>query len=301
MAYIPPPLPEAQKLRGFATLAEQVTKLHDFAANPRQRVRVGIESLDILTEGPAAGEIYEFMGRSFSGKSLVATNIMANNPEMPMIFFSLEMPARQALTRLYATYENVDHHAIQDQVKAGSLPRLFDDLPDKLPNQIIVDRSGMTLDDFSFHMDLYETYYEFRPTAVLIDYLELIRSADGEGHFRTEMVAKRLKDWSKTEDVAVFLLHQTNRTEPEWEAPTSDSARGAGFTEADVVVGMWQPSRNPKLSLGEREAVVGEIHMNVLKNRINGRTTNGAPIRLRLDDNLRMVDLSADATRKFYR
>jgi replicative DNA helicase len=256
--------------------------------------------LNILTEGPAAGEIYEFMGRSFSGKSLVATNIMANNPEMPMIFFSLEMPARQALTRLYATYENVDHHSIQDQVKAGSLPRLFDDLPDQLPFQIIVDRTGMTLDDMSFYMDLYETYYEQRPSAVLVDYLELIRSSDGEGHFRTEMVAKRLKDWSKSEDTAVFLLHQTNRTEPEWDPPTADSARGAGYTEADVVVGMWQPSRNPKLSVVERAAVDGEIHMNVLKNRINGRTTSGAPIRLRLEDTLKMVDLSAEQTKRYY-
>ena len=286
--------------RGFPTLADQVERLEDFAKNPRQRVRCGIESLDILTEGPAAGEIYEFMGRSFSGKSIVATNIMANNPDVPLIFFSLEMPERQALTRLYATYEDVDHHAVQDQMKAGSLPAVFKDLPSKLPKQVIIDKSGQTLDDLSFFMDLYETYYEVRPACVIIDYLELIRHHEGEGHHRTELVAKRLKDWSKDEDVAVFLLHQTNRSEPEWEPPTADSARGAGYTEADVVVGMWQPATDPKMKEAERAMLQGEIHMNVLKNRINGRTTGAKAITLRMTDSLRLVDLSADATRRFH-
>lgn len=287
--------------RGFATLTDQIERLHDFAANPQQRVRPGIESLDILTEGPAAGEVYEFMGRSYSGKSIVATNIMASNPTLPMIFFSLEMPARQALTRLYATFENQDHHAVQDQLKNNSLSALIDSLPEKLPHQVIIDKAGQSLDDMSFYMDLYETYYERRPAAIVIDYLELIRSNDGEGHFRTEMVAKRLKDWSKSEQVAVFLLHQTNRLEHVWDPPTEDSARGAGYTEADVVIGMWQPALNPKLSITERETLDDEIHMNVLKNRINGRMTRGKDIVLRLEPSLKLTDLSAEATRRRYR
>lgn len=275
-------------------------RLREFAANPRQRVRTGIPSLDIITEGPAAGEVYTIMGRSFSGKSLVATNIMANNPKLPLLFFSLEMPERQALSRLYCTYENVEHSAVLSQMKNGTLPDLFDTFPEKLPKQIIVDRPGQTLDDLSFIVDQYETYFEERPAAVLIDYLELLQGEKGEGHFRTEMVAKRLKDWAKGEQVAVFLLHQTNRSEPEWAEPTADSARGAGFTESDVVVGMWQPGRDPKLMNSEKLALEGEVHMNVLKNRITGRTTGAKVIRLKLEQTLKLVDLAAEETRRYY-
>ncbi len=263
-------------------------------------MRTGITSLDIITEGPAAGEVFTIMGRSFSGKSLVATNIMANNAKLPIIFFSLEMPERQALSRLYCTYENVEHQSVIQQMKAGSLPDLFDSFPEKLPKQIIIDRPGQTLDDMSFYLEQYETYFEERPAAVIIDYLELVQGGAGEGHFHTEMIAKRLKDWSKGEEVAVFLLHQTNRSEPEWEEPTADSARGAGFTESDVVVGMWQPGRNPKLMNTERSALEGEVHMNVLKNRITGRTTGAKTIRLKLEQTLKLVDLAAEETRRYY-
>lgn len=291
----------ASYTRGFNTISDHVSKLRDFAANPRQRVRTGLESLDYITEGPAAGEVYTILGRSFSGKSLVATQIMANNPQMPLLFFSLEMPARQALMRLYSQYEEVDASDVQGQVKRNSLPGLIDTLQDSLPYQVIYDGPGMTLGDMSAVINQYESYYQQRPVAVLIDYLELIRGGGGEGHFQTESVAKALKDWSKDEEVAVFLLHQTNRSEAEWDPPTADSARGAGFTEADVVVGMWQPARNPKLGEVERKQLDGIVRMNVIKNRISGRTTGAKDIELKMEPSLRFVDLSAEQTRRYYR
>lgn len=294
-------LDTAPSMRGFSTISDHVKALRTFAANPRQRVRTGLESLDHITEGPAAGEVYTILGRSFSGKSLVATQIMANNPEMPMVFFSLEMPARQALMRLYSQSMSVDAGDVQAQVKRNSLPGLIDTLEEKHPHQIIFDGGGMTLGDMSAVIGQYEQYYGMRPVAVLIDYLELVRGGSGEGHFQTESVAKALKDWSKDEEVAVFLLHQTNRSEAEWDPPTADSARGAGYTEADVVVGMWQPVRNPKLGEIEKKQLEGIVRMNVIKNRISGRTTGSKDIELRMDATLRFIDLSAEQTKRYYR
>lgn len=291
----------ASSMRGFSTISEQVKALRSFAANPRQRVRTGLESLDHITEGPAAGEVYTVLGRSFSGKSLVATQIMANNPEVPMVFFSLEMPARQALMRLYSQSMEVDAEDVQAQVKRNSLPGLIDTLEEKHPHQIVFDRGDMTLGDMSAVIGQYEQYFGMRPAAVLIDYLELVRGGGGEGHFQTESTAKAMKNWSKDEEVAVFLLHQTNRSEAEWDPPTADSARGAGYTEADVVVGMWQPGRNPKLGEIEKKQLEGYVRMNVIKNRISGRTTGSKDIELRMDSTLRFIDLSAEQTKRYYR
>lgn len=281
--------------RGFSTLAEQLEDVRHFSENPLQRVRTGLASIDIITEGPAAGEIFTFLGRSFSGKSQVATNIMANNPQLPLIFFSLEMPARQAISRLYATYSHIDHQEVFRQMSDGRLPEFFEDLADKIPQQVIVDKD-LSLGDMSAYIEQYEHYYEKRPAAVIIDYLELIQGEEGEGNWRTEYTAKALKSWARQEKAAVFLLHQTNRTEPIWEPPSEDSARGAGYTESDVVIGLWTPDRNPKLDPYDAAVLRNEVHFNVLKNRITGRTTYKA-LRYKLDDDLRLVDLSEAVAR----
>ncbi len=279
-------------IRGFATLKEQIEDVRNFAENPQQRVRTGMKSIDLITEGPAEGEVFTFLGRSFSGKSMVATNIMANNPNLSIVFFSLEMPARQAIMRLYSTVYRLDAQDVFKQVSAGSLPDMFDELADYLPHQIII-ADDLALGDMSMYLMQYEEYYGQRPAAVIIDYLELIKADEGEGNWRTEYIAKALKAWARKEAVAVFLLHQTNRIEKVWDPPSEDSARSAGYTEADVVVGMWVPGRDPNLQMFDAQALQGQVYFNVLKNRITGRVTDYAhPLRYKLDDDLRFVDLS---------
>ena len=171
-------------------------------------------------------------------------------------------------------------------------------MPQRHQLHIVIDEPGLTLGDMSAYLEQYHAYFGFRPHAVIIDYLELIQGESGEGHVRTEMVAKRLKDWAKREQLPVFLLHQTNRSEPVWDPPNEDSARGAGYTESDVVVGMWQPGRDPKLGSNERKRLNDTrfgvtILMNVLKNRITGRTTDGQDVKLVLEPTLKIVDATS--------
>ncbi len=205
------------------------------------------------------------------------------------------MPARQAITRLYSTHEHIDARAVFEQMSKGSLPDWFETLADKIPQQIIV-ADDLSLGDMAAYIIQFEEYYGIKPAAVIIDYLELILADEGEGSLRTEYTAKALKRWSREQDVAVFLLHQTNRSEPVWDPPNEDSARGAGYTESDVVIGMWQPARDPKLGWIDQRALDGQVHFNVLKNRITGRTTF-QPMIYKLDDDLRLVDLSEVAAR----
>lgn len=289
-----PPVVQPSRKRGFRTLAEQIGLLEEFAKNPQKRIRTGLTSLDLIIEGPAAGEVCTFLGRSYAGKSQVATNILANNPNLGIVFFSLEMPARMALTRLYSSYVGVTTDEMNRALNEGHLPRHIERVAEELKGHVIMDSGDMTLGDMSFQIEQYAEYMGQRPNAVIIDYLELVQGGTGEGSIHTEQIARGVKAWAKAEDVAVFLLHQTNRLEPQWEAPHADSARGAGYTEADFVIGLWQPSTNPKLSATEEAALDGEIRMNVIKNRPFGRLTSSQfPLHFRLDDSLRIVDLEA--------
>ena len=281
--------------RGFKTLAEQVDDLRAYSKNPQQRVRTGLESLDTIIEGPAAGEIALILGRSFTGKSLLATSIMASNSHLGVVFFSLEMTSRLAVTRLFAQWAGVDHHKVQDEVTHGNLTRVIDTMAEELPKHVIVDVGGLSYGDMTWYLERYADWYGERADVVIIDYLELVggAKATGEGWTKTEAAAAQLQDWAKEQDMPVYMIHQTNMREPVWKPPNQDSARGAGYTESDLVIGLWAPGRDPELSEMDQYSLRNEVHMNVIKNRISGETRY-KPLPFTVADNLRFVDKVAD-------
>ncbi len=277
---------------GLPLMPDLVADLRKFSENPLQRIPWGIPSLDLITEGPAPGEVHLTLGRSFSGKSLVMHNIMVNNRDKGCIFFSLEMPARQALSRMFATYANLDHHAVQGMTAGNTLPQALEEMAVAMQRQVIIDEGDLGLGDMSAYVSAYDRTFGRRPDFVLVDYIELLGGGmTGEGWQRTEAIARGLKQWAKRELMPVFAVHQMNMTVEVWKPPTQSSSRGAGYTEADVVVGIWKPWEDPELGSMEARNLEHVYHMNVLKNRVTGRTTR-APIRCKLMNTLRLQDLS---------
>lgn len=275
------------------TMAEGVEDLRHFAANPKQRVRTGFDSIDFYIEGPAPGEVCTIIGRSYTGKSLLATNIMINHPEAHSIFFSLEMTRRMALSRLLAQYANFDAQRVRDAIKHNTIPELIDDMADVMKNHVIVDQSGLSVADMMVVIEDYEGMFGRKPEFIQIDYLERIGGikSSGDGWQATEAAADQVKDLAKTLDIPVFLYHQTNRSEPEHQAPTEKSARGGGYTEADFVLGMWAPGRDPKMAISERQALRNTVMINVLKNRHSGQANDPwRPLVFERSESLRFMD-----------
>lgn len=278
--------------REFDTLAEQVASLEKFAANPQQRIRTGINSLDTLTRGPAPGEVYTILGRSYSGKSLVAQNIMTANQDKACVFFSLEMYHLLAVQRLFSMWSGFDAADVSRLVETNNLPPMFESMVTELQDQIIVDKAGLSTYDMSRICADYEGHFGKRPDFIVIDYLELVSGAkvSADGWMATESQAQQIKDFAKEEKMPVFLIHQTNKSEPEWLPPTMGSARGGGYTEADFVVGMWRPYLDPELSWMEAESIRTEVQFTVLKNRPFG-AHNTKPIRCKLDASLQITEM----------
>jgi replicative DNA helicase len=276
--------------RGFLTLEEQVERLRQYSRNPLQRVRTGLDPIDLLIEGPACGEVCVFLGRSYSGKSIIAQNIMWRNRDKGIMFFSLEMHYFLALQRLFAMWSDMPNTDIHHLTSSGSLPIILDQMPDDFADHVIVDQSGLTPGDMWRYIQQYEAAYGKKPAAIIVDYLELIGGAktSGEGWLGTEKVAQEMKELAKSAEIPVFLIHQSNKDQPAWTAPTMDSARGGGFTEADFVVGMWRPYLDPKLKEWDRMVMENEVHFTVLKNRPFGRH-NRKPIEMLLTPSLRLV------------
>lgn len=287
----PDVLTELRAARHFATLDEQVEMLRSYSLNPQQRIRTGFDQIDLLIEGPAKGEVCTFIGPSYSGKSIVAQNIMWRNRHLPAIFFSLEMPAVLALQRLFSMYADWPNRDVHVATAEGRLPPDLEDMPNQFRNHVIIDRGRLGPGDMIRYVEQYEAAFAERPAFICVDYLELVggTKSSAEGWTATEASAQNMKDFAKEADIPIFLLHQTNRTvSPPWKPPTMNSARGGGFTEADFVVGMWRPHLDPTLDDYTRQSLEDEVHMTVLKNRPFGRH-NRTPIELVLTPSLRLV------------
>jgi len=288
-------------MRPFKTLEDHVEGVREFSRNPLPRVPSGIPSIDVMTLGPAPGEVCYFVGSSGSGKSVVAPNSMWQNRDVPMIFFSVEMPSRLVLQRLYGHWADYPVTALIEDTESNRLPPDFGMLAYEFDKHMLVDEAPLSLTDMSKYIAMYEEYYGERPRAVWVDYLELLSGGDGAEHGgRVEDMARNIKHWAKANEMAVFLLHQTNQKEKPWDPPQQGSDRYGGYTQSDVMVGIWMPGKNPDLSPLERKEVNKQVHMHVIKNRITGRESEGRYIRTAMTPSLRLVDLSIEETRRFY-
>jgi len=251
------------------SLYNDVKELFAFAESDTKRVGTGIPAIDEAIRGPAPGEVCMIMGRSYSGKSIVGQNIIHYNKTLPSIFFSMEMPKMQAVIRLYSMWSGSNSTDVQLAIEDGSPPLDMWDMIKDFPYHKIEDQPGITIQEMSKTVDEFQSTHKKRPEFVVVDYLELLggAKASGEGYLATEMQATMLKDWAKQEEMRVFLVHQTNRLERQWMPPTEDSARNAGFTEADFVIGLWRPHKNPTIDFLEKLRTQHIIAANVLKNR----------------------------------
>ena len=250
------------------TLEKQLDALCEYAIGDFHRTRMGLPLIDATIGGPAPGELLTITGRSFTGKSIVAQNVVLNNPQVPSLFFSLEMPANQALIRLYAMWSGVDSREVQKAIDNGTIPDNLYELSNAFPYHRIVDTPGIGLDRMSDAVKAYQDEVQRSPEFVIIDYLELLgrdRSQAAVEGVQNSVVAVR--EWGREHNLRVFLIHQANMSTNIWEPPTENSPRYAGMAQSDFLLGVWRPHRDPQLDSASRFYLGNKFHINVLKNR----------------------------------
>lgn len=272
----------------YSLIRDQVQRTYEFHANPDLRIPTGWESVDpYLLGGPAPGEVVYLLGRSHTGKSMFLLNIMYNSPHVPMVLFTLEMPYHQAITRLTAMATDQSDDVVWRQLTHHALD--WSQSPLLEFDHWIIDDARLTLKQMGDIIWKLRHDYdeEMWPRAALIDYLELIRSPSKEyGYERTETLARELKAWSKEMELPVFVAHQSNMTIKRWEPPDEGAARGAGYTEADAVIGIWHPASDPSKNPSYEDQRI--FKAKVIKNRIAGKLSED--LEFQLDSALKLWD-----------
>ena len=249
--------------------------LHEYASwatDPRPRIPWGLSFFDGPTGGGIArSETAMVIAYSGVGKTTLALNVIRANPDIPTLFFSLEMSWRQVVSRLTAMEINVSTQELEAKIKQdGGINQYGQRIADRYHRLVCDDTPAITLKAAKQSFEKAEEILGTRPRLVLWDYMERI---GGTGLMNKaeaiDRAAEKMADWHREQDVSGIVLHQVGKTSGTGgHKPLSlDDGRYGGHQAMDYVVGAYAPRLNPDLTDMEFQQCQPELFLQLLKSR----------------------------------
>lgn len=251
-----------------ATLRSVVEDFERAFANQGQLLGIpsGFRDLDEITNGFRGGQMIVIAARPSVGKTSLAMNIVehvAVDEGIPVGVFSLEMSARELLTRTLCGRSKVSASAAQSgDFRQEDFQRMGVQVVKISGGRMhICDSSDLTIG--KIRAVARKLRAESKIEMIVVDYLQLI-SAGGKFESTTadiSAVSKGIKSMAKELNIPVIALAQLNReTEKGERKPKLSDLKGSGSIEQDAdIVGLLHREKED------------EIDLIIAKNR-NGRT-----------------------------
>ena len=207
-------------------------------------VPTGFFHLDVMTSGLQPGDLSIIAARPSMGKTTLVLNIAHNiaRNELPVLIFSLEMPARQVVMRMLAASARVDF----SRLRTGNFPdEYWESLSQATSSLISVpifinDARGLTVEELRAEGRRMKAEYN-NLAAIFVDYLQLL-SGTGKYHGRVEEIteiSRSLKTLAWELNVPIVACSQLSREverRPDKRPQLSDLREsGAIEQDADVV------------------------------------------------------------------
>ena len=245
----------------FQHLTDRMEKPYEVSGIPS-----GFRELDFYTEGFTQGDLVVLAARPSVGKTSLALAMAFNIAKRghPTLIFSLEMDAKQIVSRFLAMNSRSDLLALRTgnvfDTEAASalagLPILIDDTPGISIMELRTKARRASTND--------------RLEVIVVDYIQLMRT-DGSDENRVQeitQITRNLKSLARELNVVVIGLSQLSRAAGDAGLePKLSTLRESGSLEqdSDLVIMLWRdkedtPAGAPRL-----------IHGSVAKNR-NGPT-----------------------------
>jgi replicative DNA helicase len=272
-------------------LTEVFEDFHAWATDPRPRIGSGYKFFDGPTNGGAArGEFVQVLARSGVGKTWLAVNWIRNNPEVPTVFFSLEMAAPYIAARLAACETGASTTVIENALKSTGEHSAIAHTITKFPNLVIVDKPAMTIKDMTSALKEAEDLLQTEVRLAVVDYLELIGGFGmSEQVAAVDKTAKKMKDWAREHRVVALGLHQVSRGSGEegHKSLSLTSGRYGGEQAADFVIGMFRPALEPNLDINTYNRVKDQVMLQLLKSRSG--EADGRSVKHRMDSGCKRI------------
>lgn len=259
-------------MTGVRTVAQGFEEYREWANDPVPRIPWHLPFFDEPTGGGIArSESCMVMAMSSVGKTTIGLNVILNNPDLPVLFMSLEMSWRQVVARLAAMLYNVSTQTIEAHTRDYGYNPYAQEVIDRYRWLICDDTPAITLKDAKqSYRRATELMNGNEPRLIVWDYLELIGGAGLLNKSEAvDKAAQKLRDWHREFDCSGIILHQVGKgSDTGGYKPLSlEDGRYGGHQPMDYVVGAYAPRLDPALSAAEFKGVQPELYLQLLKNR----------------------------------
>ncbi len=231
----------------------------------------GLDKLDEMTSGLQKGDLVIVAARPSMGKTTFSMNLVENvmmNSGLPVLVFSMEMPADSIVMRMLSSLGRID----QTRVRSGKLEE--EDWPRLTSTMSMLAQQKMFIDDTPA-LSPTELRARARRVArdndgkiglIMVDYLQLMRVPGLENNRVNEIseISRSLKALAKEMECPVIALSQLNRSLEQRpnKRPVMSDLRESGAIEqdADVIMFIYRDEvYNPESQdKGTAEIIIGK-------------------------------------------
>lgn len=223
----------------------------------------GFKDLDEMLTGFHGSELIILAARPGMGKTALALNMMNNivrqEKDKAVLFFSIEMPMSQLGLRLLCLQSEVDSHLVRSgKFGTDALKKLFAAREVLGKHKIYIDDTP-SISIMELRAKARRLAQQHEISLIIVDYLQLISSVTrADRHLQIAEISRSLKQLSRELDVPVLALSQLSRAVEQRSdrRPTLADLRESGSIEqdADVVMFIFNEDKTNKDS--EKKGIV---------------------------------------------
>ncbi|QLB12762.1 replicative DNA helicase [Bisgaardia hudsonensis] len=243
----------SQQTEGVADLNETLEKVilrmeaSAQNADPVTGTPTGIQELDEVTTGGQAGDFIVIGARPSMGKTAFCQTIAYHTLEkfqnLPIQFYSMEMPAEQIVQRFLAMRARVSLQAIRKADQLGrdewaKISLAMGHILNEWKNRLLIDDEGGLTPQKLRSKVRYNIRKYGKPAAIFIDYLQLMQGVRRyeNRHLEISAISRALKNLAKEVGCPIYALSQLNRALEQRanKRPMNADLRESGSLEQDA-------------------------------------------------------------------
>jgi replicative DNA helicase len=269
-----------QKLFSSAELLNDIFfELKEKSLNPTlSGISSGFYDLDSLIQGFQKSDLIIIAGRPSMGKTALSLNIALNvikHLQLPVIFFSLEMPKEQIMYRLLSMETNINQVRLRsgklsqaDWVKLTNIIKILAKLP-----FFIDDTSTLSIQEIRSKLKTI-LFEQNRIGLIIIDYLQLMQNVKVKTENRVQeisQITRSLKIMAREFNIPIIALSQLSRNVENRvdKKPLLSDLRESGSIEQDADL-VLMLSKNNQLNLQTLEEENYQIIELIIAKQRNG-------------------------------